>query len=85
MSLGGNYDVTALHLAAQNDHVDIVRRLVASGAPVNATMTSRGIDGITPLHLAVEAGHVDVMDVLIEAGCNVHSSTQPAAASETSC
>ena len=84
-SLGGNNDVTPLHVAAQNGHLDVVRLLVAAGATVNAAMSSHGILGITPLHLAVEAGHLDVMDVLIEAGCNVHSSTQAADTSETTC
>ena len=82
--LGPNMDVTALHLAAQNGHLEIAKLLVAvDPRTVNAGMVVRGIKGVTPLHLAVENNHMEIMDVLIEAGCDIQSSTQPS--SETAC
>ena len=83
VSLGENQDVTVLHLAAQNGHVDIVRQLLRAGVGANVCMRTGDVGGVTPLHLAVEAGHIDVMDVLIEAGSDVQSSTKPT--KETEC
>jgi len=68
-------DVTALHVAAQTGHVGVVRRLLAAGAPVDATMRAGHLASVTPLHLAVEAGHSDVISLLIDAGCDVNGRT----------
>jgi hypothetical protein len=68
---------TALHAAVENDHLDIVRELVAAGANLEALDTS----GWTPLCLAVDAeidgSHqtgkplsLEITTLLLEAGAN---------------
>jgi ankyrin repeat protein len=57
---------TALHAAATRDHVDVVRRLLAAGADVDA----RSADGFTPLLNAASAGS-DVVEALLDAGADV--------------
>jgi ankyrin repeat protein len=58
---------TALHWAAQNGHVSIVRQLIENGAEVNA----KDVLGRTPLHLAVH--HPGVVRLLIQSGANVNA------------
>jgi hypothetical protein len=57
----GNLD-TALHLAAQAGHEQIVRSLLHHGADLEA----RNAAGLTALQIAVEERHTSVVDVLIE-------------------
>jgi ankyrin repeat protein len=52
---------TPLHVAAMSDHVDIVRKLISSGAEVNAKADA----SYTPLHLV---SHVDIARELLAAG-----------------
>jgi len=68
-------DVTVLHVAAQAGNVEVVRQLLAAGAPVDATMRVGQLASVTSLHLAVEAGHTDVIRLLIDAGCDVNGRT----------
>ncbi len=52
--------VTPLHFATENNHLEIVKELLANGANVNA-----GNDkGITPLHCATENGFTDIVKCL---------------------
>ncbi|UYV75383.1 hypothetical protein LAZ67_13000071 [Cordylochernes scorpioides] len=51
---------TALHLAAEGGHADVVRVLVEAGAPANDENT----EGYTALHLAAKYGHVKVLESL---------------------
>ena len=75
--VSSGHNVTALHFAAQQGHVGVVRQLLAAGAQVDAAMvTSSGVAGVTPLHLAVEMDRSDVIDALIQHGCDVSSCTQ---------
>ena len=64
---------TLLHEAATSRRVDDVRRLIESGADVNAQI----IDGNTPLHNAALNGGSDgapeVVQLLIDAGANVNA------------
>ena len=60
-----------LHEAAKTDKIDLVRKLLKEGYPVNA-LDSRF--GLTPLHFAVRNGHVEVARLLIENGADL---TQP--------
>jgi ankyrin repeat protein len=64
-------DPAALHAAAGQGHVDVVRWLLDSGADVNvrATTGSKG----TPLHTAAWAGHLDVVKLLVERGGDVRA------------
>ena len=58
---------TALSLAAQDGHLDVVQELVAAGATVDLIDHTGG----TPLLLASQEGHVPVMQALLEAGAEV--------------
>src|SRR6187397_686038 len=57
---------TALHLAVQNDQVEIVQALLKAGAQANAATRY----GITPLALAATNGNPAVVAALLEAGAN---------------
>ncbi|XP_067142958.1 ankyrin repeat domain-containing protein 6-like [Centruroides vittatus] len=58
---------TALHLAAANGHVDIVKILLHYGAKVNTA----DVAGYTPLHQASTEGHVEVVRLLLKNGSHV--------------
>jgi ankyrin repeat protein len=62
---------TALHLAAFFGHVDVIDRLLAAGADVNAR--SRNSTANTPLHAAVAGGRVAAALRLIGTGADVHA------------
>ena len=64
--------LTALHVAAQEGHVEIVRLLLDAGATVDAK--SR-IGDYTPLHLANQGAHTSVARALVEAGADVSAPT----------
>jgi len=59
-----NNDASALHLAALNNHSEVVKLLISAGADVN----KRDKLGDTPLHDAVVRGHLDVVKLLTTAG-----------------
>jgi len=78
---------TPLHVAAQNGSLDLVEKLIAKGADVNARTNPsneaapafgpRGPGGkSTPLLLAARSGHVDVMQALIKAGADPKAKAQ---------
>lgn len=56
--------VTALHLAAENGHLDCVNALIQAGADVNSERN----DGMTPYLLAAQNGHDDCAKALTENG-----------------
>jgi len=60
---------TALFLAAQNGHLEVVRELVKAGARVDS---ARVDIGAVPLTVSAERGHIEVVRCLIEAGANVN-------------
>jgi len=60
--------LTPLFIAAQNDHVTVVTKLIAAGADVNKC----GRLGATPLYAAAQKDHVLVVRQLIEAGADVN-------------
>jgi ankyrin repeat protein len=57
----------ALHAAAEKGHVEIIERLLAAGADVNACSFKRG-RGQTALQSAVVGGHDEAMQVLRDNG-----------------
>lgn len=56
---------TALHWAAYNDDLPLVKLLLASGASVDARTRLRGL---TPLHMAAESGDAALIEALLKAG-----------------
>ena len=59
---------TALHLAADNGHVDVAKVLIQNGANPNSV----DVDNETPLHRAAQCGSFDVVSVLIENGADAN-------------
>lgn len=53
-------DSTALQLAAEGGHADVVRTLVRAGA----SCTDENRQGLTAVHLAAQHGHTNVLDVM---------------------
>ena len=56
---------TPLHLASQNDHVDLVKYLMLCCDPF-----SQDKDEFTSLHLAASNGHLEIVRLLLEYGIN---------------
>jgi hypothetical protein len=67
-SKADEYGFTALHHAATNGHVDVVRYLLAQRADVNAAGC-----GATALHRAAYHGHKEIATLLLDAGATVHA------------
>lgn len=65
-----DYGVTALHEAARNGHVDMLRVMLEKGANPNVTMDEPADAGNTPLHVACAHGNAEVVKLLIEAGAD---------------
>jgi ankyrin repeat protein len=65
-SIFGN---TALHLAAENRHTQLVEFLIDKGAEVNATTK----EGSTPLHLTALKGQGELAEVLLARGADVQA------------
>lgn len=63
--------VTPLHRAAGANAVAIARRLMESGAIVDALTNERNMfPGQSPLHHAAKAGHVEMVRLLLDAGAD---------------
>ncbi len=62
------FGVTALSIAADRGHLDVVKWLLAHGADVNI---SDGVYGYTPADRAEHRGHLDILQVLAENGAKV--------------
>jgi ankyrin repeat protein len=71
---GEKYGRTALHLAAMNGHLEIVKLLLEHGADVNAK-TKEGY-GYTALHSAASNGHLEIVKLLLEHGADVNAKTK---------
>ncbi|HCE59387.1 MAG TPA: hypothetical protein DEQ74_00925 [Wolbachia sp.] len=68
-SQGGN---TALHLAAKNGYIKVVKTLLDKGAKVDIVDHNKH----TPLHWAAESGNSDVARILLEHGASVNAKNQ---------
>ncbi|KAG6454088.1 hypothetical protein O3G_MSEX008474 [Manduca sexta] len=62
---------TALHYAAEQGHLSVVKLLIEAGCKLDVTAG----DGLTPLHVAVVKNHVDVVRTLLSAGSHVNYKT----------
>ncbi|XP_027339894.1 potassium channel SKOR-like [Abrus precatorius] len=60
---------TRMNCAASDGHLDLVKRLIGSGADPNKT----DYDGRTPLHISASKGYVDISGFLLEQGVNINS------------
>ena len=64
--------VTALHIAALNEHVDCVKMLLEHEANVSA----RSTEGWTPLHTVAQSGHLDCVKLLLQYGADPNERTK---------
>ena len=62
--LGGDYNFSAILVAAHFGDPEIIRLLVEEGANPNAL----SLTGLTPISIAAENGHYDAVGVLLEKG-----------------
>lgn len=62
---------TALHLAAEKGHLDVLRVLVDAGSQINA----QDYLGTTSLHFAVHEGHLEAVQFLLARGADPNMST----------
>jgi hypothetical protein len=69
--VGIEYNLTPLHLAALNGHLNIVELLLDNGAKTDV----RDAWNCTPLHNAAGKGHEDVVNELVEFGANPDTET----------
>ena len=63
--------LTPLHIAAKQGHVESIKQLHVEGAYLDAV----SIYGETPLHLAIQSGHLPVINELIERGAALDAVT----------
>ncbi|CBN74961.1 conserved unknown protein [Ectocarpus siliculosus] len=67
----GGPRLTALDLAVENGHLEVVRTLAEAGADVNLIYEDRYVE-VPPLVTAAKQGNVDVALVLLDAGADVN-------------
>ena len=65
-----NDGTTALWIASQNGHKEIVKLLLEKGADINVKQTATGA---TALLLASQNGRTDVVKLLLEKGADVNA------------
>ena len=63
----GNDKLTAVHLAANNSNIDVIRLLKEMGADISAKANNGGV----PMHYAALNGHVDAIKALKEMGGDI--------------
>lgn len=68
LNLPEDHELTALHLAAENCHTNVVALLLDKGATINV----RADDLATPLHLAAQEGCTDVVTLLLARSAKIN-------------
>jgi ankyrin repeat protein len=61
------WQMTPLHLAAENGHTSVARLLIEKG---HADRNAPNREGDTPLHLAAYHGHIDLVQLLVSRGAD---------------
>ncbi|XP_044594058.1 putative ankyrin repeat protein RF_0381 [Cotesia glomerata] len=61
---------TALHLAIKIKKLDIVKKLVSSGADIN--IMSSLDENLPPLHRAIESGAYEIVEFLVNSGADIN-------------
>jgi len=67
LNIKNEYGATAMHHAAEHNHIGMIRYLIKNGAEIEA----RNLPGDTPLHIAVRGGYGTIANLLIDAGVDV--------------
>jgi len=67
LNIRSEYGATAMHHAAEHNHIGMIQYLIENGAEVEA----RNLPGDTPLHVAVRGGYGTIANLLIDAGVDV--------------
>ena len=70
MEQTNNRGEAAVHLAAENGHIGMLKVMIEKGVDVNLTEDAPAEAGITPLHIACIEGHADVVKLLMDAGAD---------------
>ncbi len=66
--INGDY-VTPLHIAAENNRIEICNILIMSGTNVNAIDKQQGT---SPMHYAARENNVDIIDILYKSNANIN-------------
>jgi len=67
LNIRNEYGATAMHHAAEHNHIGMIEYLIKNGADIEA----RNLPGDTALHIAVRRGYGTVAKLLIDAGVEV--------------
>jgi ankyrin repeat protein len=62
---------TALYMACQEGHLDVVKLLLGCQRHVDPNLAST-LDGSTPLHVATQKGHLEIVELLLIHGAQVN-------------
>ena len=66
---------TPLHLAVDQQNMDIVRALLRANCPLNTTSNAKcSLRPLTPMQMAMELGNMPMVRLLAEVGCRVQAS-----------
>ena len=59
---------TPLHTAIENNHIDLVKFLLAQNADINM----RNYSGNTPFHTAIENNHIEIVEFLLDQNADIN-------------